>query len=177
MSLVRERERGTLEQLLVSPLSRWGLMLGKLMPYLCIGLIDGDGLVRDHALGVPRADCGQRGRDVGRGGGLCVCAVEPGVADFHARAKSDAGAADDDGVHPAVGVFLRVHFPARNDAVDFLRHRQLSADDLFHRIDACDYFSRRKLAGVLGEHRRSNWHGSFAVYVQRASVQAAARIS
>ena len=37
MSLVRERERGTLEQLLVSPLSRWGLMLGKLIPYLCIG--------------------------------------------------------------------------------------------------------------------------------------------
>jgi ABC-2 type transport system permease protein len=36
MSLVRERERGTLEQLLVSPLSRWGLMLGKLMPYLVI---------------------------------------------------------------------------------------------------------------------------------------------
>src|SRR2546427_6185733 len=39
MSLVRERERGTLEQLLVSPLSRWGLMLGKLTPYLCIGLL------------------------------------------------------------------------------------------------------------------------------------------
>jgi ABC-2 type transport system permease protein len=39
MSLVRERERGTLEQLLVSPLSRWGLMLGKLVPYLIIGIV------------------------------------------------------------------------------------------------------------------------------------------
>ncbi|MEI6350597.1 MAG: ABC transporter permease [Verrucomicrobiota bacterium] len=38
MAVVRERERGTLEQLLVSPLSRWGLMLGKLVPYLCLGL-------------------------------------------------------------------------------------------------------------------------------------------
>jgi ABC-2 type transport system permease protein len=38
MSIVRERERGTLEQLLVSPLSRWGLMLGKLLPYLVIGM-------------------------------------------------------------------------------------------------------------------------------------------
>ncbi len=38
MSLVRERERGTLEQLMVSPLSRWGLMLGKLIPYLVIGM-------------------------------------------------------------------------------------------------------------------------------------------
>jgi ABC-2 type transport system permease protein len=44
MSLVRERERGTLEQLLVSPLSRWGLMLGKIVPYLCIGVLMGAGL-------------------------------------------------------------------------------------------------------------------------------------
>jgi ABC-2 type transport system permease protein len=34
MSLVRERERGTIEQLLVSPLSKSGLMLGKILPYL-----------------------------------------------------------------------------------------------------------------------------------------------
>src|SRR5215210_2429621 len=38
MAVVREKERGTLEQLLVSPLSSWGLMLGKLVPYLCIGM-------------------------------------------------------------------------------------------------------------------------------------------
>jgi len=44
MSIVRERERGTLEQLLVSPLSRWGLMLGKLTPYLCIGMFMASGL-------------------------------------------------------------------------------------------------------------------------------------
>lgn len=39
MAMVRERERGTLEQLLVSPLSRWGLMLGKLVPYLCVAMV------------------------------------------------------------------------------------------------------------------------------------------
>jgi ABC-type multidrug transport system permease subunit len=38
MAVVREREKGTLETLLVSPLSRWGLMLGKIVPYLCIGM-------------------------------------------------------------------------------------------------------------------------------------------
>jgi ABC-2 type transport system permease protein len=38
MSIVREREKGTLEQLLVSPLSRWGLMLGKLVPYICVSM-------------------------------------------------------------------------------------------------------------------------------------------
>jgi ABC-2 type transport system permease protein len=45
MSLVRERERGTLEQLMVSPLSRWGLMLGKLTPYLCISMLMAVGLI------------------------------------------------------------------------------------------------------------------------------------
>src|SRR5215218_5168807 len=44
LSLVRERERGTLEQLLVSPLSRWGLMLGKIIPYLVIGFAMACGL-------------------------------------------------------------------------------------------------------------------------------------
>ena len=38
LSIVREKEKGTLEQLLVSPMSRWGLMLGKLVPYLCISM-------------------------------------------------------------------------------------------------------------------------------------------
>jgi len=38
MSVVRERERGTLENLLVSPMSRAGLMLGKLVPYLCVSM-------------------------------------------------------------------------------------------------------------------------------------------
>jgi len=39
MSVVRERERGTLENLLVSPLSRWGLLLGKMVPYFCISMM------------------------------------------------------------------------------------------------------------------------------------------
>ena len=39
MALVRERERGTLEQLVVTPISRTGLMLGKLIPFLLIGYV------------------------------------------------------------------------------------------------------------------------------------------
>jgi ABC-2 type transport system permease protein len=35
---VRERERGTIEQLLVSPMSRWAFMLGKLIPYWIVGM-------------------------------------------------------------------------------------------------------------------------------------------
>jgi ABC-2 type transport system permease protein len=57
MSLVRERERGTLEQLMVSPLSRWGLMLGKLTPYLLIGMMMASGLfaVMRYLFNVPIA--------------------------------------------------------------------------------------------------------------------------
>lgn len=39
VAIVRERERGTLEQLLVTPINPMGLMLGKLGPYLFVGLI------------------------------------------------------------------------------------------------------------------------------------------
>lgn len=57
MALVRERERGTLEQLMVSPLSRWGLMLGKLTPYLCISMLMAIGLIQimQHVFHVPVA--------------------------------------------------------------------------------------------------------------------------
>jgi len=40
MAIVREREIGTLEQLNVTPLGRLELILGKLLPYAIIGLID-----------------------------------------------------------------------------------------------------------------------------------------
>ena len=40
MGIVRERERGTLEQLNVTPLRRWELIVGKLLPYAIVGMID-----------------------------------------------------------------------------------------------------------------------------------------
>jgi ABC-2 type transport system permease protein len=40
VAIVRERERGTLEQLLVTPINPLGLMLGKLAPYLVIGVLE-----------------------------------------------------------------------------------------------------------------------------------------
>lgn len=39
-SIVRERERGTIEQLIVTPLRPWELVLGKLTPYVIISFID-----------------------------------------------------------------------------------------------------------------------------------------
>ncbi|MCC7034812.1 MAG: ABC transporter permease [Acidobacteria bacterium] len=40
MAIVREKEVGTLEQLNVTPLARWELIAGKLLPYALIGIID-----------------------------------------------------------------------------------------------------------------------------------------
>ncbi len=40
MAVVREREIGTLEQISVTPLRSWQLILGKLAPYVVIGLVD-----------------------------------------------------------------------------------------------------------------------------------------
>jgi len=39
-AIVRERERGTIEQLIVTPIRPWELMVGKLSPYVVIAFID-----------------------------------------------------------------------------------------------------------------------------------------
>ena len=39
MAIVRERERGTLEQLIVTPLTRGEIMLGKIAPYVLVGYV------------------------------------------------------------------------------------------------------------------------------------------
>ena len=39
-AIVRERERGTLEQLIVTPITKIELMVGKIIPYVIIGFVD-----------------------------------------------------------------------------------------------------------------------------------------
>lgn len=39
-AIVREKENGTLEQLMVTPVSRLGLLVGKLMPYAVVGAVE-----------------------------------------------------------------------------------------------------------------------------------------
>lgn len=40
MTVSRERETGTLEQLVSTPVTEGELMIGKLLPYICVGLVD-----------------------------------------------------------------------------------------------------------------------------------------
>jgi ABC-2 type transport system permease protein len=39
-AIVRERERGTIEQLIVTPIRPWELMVGKLLPYVILGFLN-----------------------------------------------------------------------------------------------------------------------------------------
>lgn len=39
-SVVRERERGTIEQLIVTPIRPWELVVGKILPFVILGLFD-----------------------------------------------------------------------------------------------------------------------------------------
>jgi ABC-2 type transport system permease protein len=39
MAIVRERERGTLEQLIVTPIDKTSLMLGKILPFVLVGYV------------------------------------------------------------------------------------------------------------------------------------------
>ncbi len=39
-SIVREREQGTIEQLVVTPIRSWELVVGKVIPYVCVAFFD-----------------------------------------------------------------------------------------------------------------------------------------
>ncbi len=45
MSMVREKEQGTIEQLLVTPVKGYELLIGKILPFILIGLIDATAVI------------------------------------------------------------------------------------------------------------------------------------
>lgn len=55
LSIVKEKERGTIEQIMVTPVKAWELVLGKLLPFPFIGMMDVVlvGLVASLWFGVP----------------------------------------------------------------------------------------------------------------------------
>ncbi|NUQ71652.1 MAG: ABC transporter permease [Chthonomonadales bacterium] len=50
LAIVREREIGTMEQLIVTPLQSWELMLGKTLPYLAVGMVNMAAILIANAL-------------------------------------------------------------------------------------------------------------------------------
>ena len=112
MALVRERERGTLEQLLVSPLSSAGLMLGKLVPYLCIGMAMAVVLflVMRFVFFVPIE--GNIVGDAVFNACVCLCVAQSRFARRDLRRKPNASVANVDGVSVAERFLFRFHFSA-----------------------------------------------------------------
>lgn len=78
-ALVRERERGTIEQLIVSPITSTELILGKLVPYVVIGFLD---FLFSLALGMLWFNVpihGSLGLLIFLGAGFVICALAIGI--------------------------------------------------------------------------------------------------
>jgi ABC-2 type transport system permease protein len=78
-ALVRERERGTIEQLIVSPIKSHELILGKLAPYVLIGFLD---FLFSLALGMLWFQVtvrGSMGLLIFLGAGFVICALAIGI--------------------------------------------------------------------------------------------------
>lgn len=78
-ALVRERERGTIEQLIVTPIKSSELILGKLLPYVIIGFLD---FIFSLALGLLWFEVsikGSLGLLLILGAGFVICALAIGI--------------------------------------------------------------------------------------------------
>src|SRR5439155_26210903 len=77
--------------------------------------------------------------------------------------KPNASFADVDGVPLAERFFLRLHYPARNHALDFLRARRSLSDHVFHRAHARDHSASRTFFRILAEpsHPYPDVHPAF----------------
>ncbi len=119
MAVVREKEKGTLEQLLVSPLSSWGLMLGKLIPYLVLGMTMAILLfaIMRFVFFVPIA--GSVLAMIGATFVYVFALLSLGLLVATKAEQPDASPANVDGLHPSQRLLLRLHFPARNHARRF----------------------------------------------------------
>ena len=116
IAIVREREQGTMEQLLVTPINPIGLVLGKLAPYLVIGIVEMALIlaIMRFGFGVPIH------------GSLLFLFVMAVIYLFALLAlglfismraqTADAGAADGADAAAAVDLPVRLHLPGRRAA-------------------------------------------------------------
>ena len=142
VAIVREAERGNLELLITTPVSRTELMIGKVLPYAAIGLVQTTRGAFARRVAVPRADtrqlmgCLHGGQPADPGQSI------DGPADFHAGEIAVPGHADDvlrvPAVHPAVGLHVSIRRHAAAGAMDF----RTTAADPFHAPDSRHHAAR-----------------------------------
>ena len=156
MAIVRERERGTLEQLVVTPISKTSLMLGKIVPFIVVGYVQMTVIL---VLGKVLFDIPIRG-SLPLLYVLTLAYIVANLALGHARVDGDedAGAGDaaqllpDHAEHPALGL----HVPARRDAGAGAVDRRGAAADVLPRDSA-----RRAAQGRSGS--RELWRETLAL--------------
>jgi ABC-2 type transport system permease protein len=119
-AVVRERERGTIEQLIVTPIRPWELVVGKILPYAILAFIDTlEVLAIGHWwFGMPvRGDLGL----ILACSGLLVLSVRLHHCQHPAGGHAD-GLDDAPAEHLPLRVFLPAGGHAEIPAVDFLHH-------------------------------------------------------
>ncbi len=154
-SIVREREQGTLEQLLVTPVRPFGLMLGKLVPY-------DQGFARAAALAVDF---------------IPVYGAGDWTLDLNKGSEPDASAAVGVANHVAVCLALRIHVPARFDAGNHAVHRVYGPGNPFHGDNSRDSPARRNAGRSSSGSSDVDVHGTCAVGVERVQVPQEAGLS
>jgi ABC-2 type transport system permease protein len=150
-SIVREKERGTLEQLFVTPVRPMGLLLGKLLPYLGIGFFELLLILTfmRFAFHVPIH------------GSVFLLAFLSLPYIFVSLSlgiliSSKANTQSEAMQH----LFLGLHLPARNHAQVLLRHQLLRARQLLHQHHPWRHPPRRRHSSSLARrpgpvcHRR-----------------------
>ena len=125
-SIVRERERGTIEQLIVTPIRPWEMVLGKMVPYVILAFINTGEVLADRFAVVWRPHPRQPDPRIRAVRGFPDDQSGNRVAGLDDR-QHPAGSHDDRLYDlPAIGVPLRFLFPhpgnAQSAAVDLLRH-------------------------------------------------------
>ena len=109
--------KGTLEQLLVTPINPLGLMLGKLAPYLVLSLVEMTLILLAMRFGFGVPIRGNLLLLYVDGDRLPVRPAVDGPAHLHARADPDGGPADGAAPVPAGDLPVGLHLPLRGDAV------------------------------------------------------------
>ena len=145
-------------------------MLGKLVPYLCIGMAMAMILfvIMRFLFHVPIA--GSVVAMLFATLRLRLRLAQPRPACCDQGGEPNAGVANVDDFHVAERLLFRLHFPARNHAVDFLRARRGSAHDLFYRAHARDHFARRTFLEYWPQLRHPHHHVDCAVRSLRAAI-------
>ena len=129
LSITREREAGTMENLLAMPVRPIEVMLGKIVPYVGLGYVQVLLILGVSTLVFQRAGA-RLGAGAAGGAGRVHC-LQPGAGDhlLHPRADADAGAATGAVLAAAVDDAVGLHVPVPGHAGLGARDRRVAAAD------------------------------------------------